>query len=300
MASSQVSLIGVGRVFIGLRSGGKLRFVGQVKEFKLTISEKTEELKDYVNGGGLADSVSFIEKVEASLTFASLSVKNLALALRGVDGPTEEITKNNEEYIAYQGGLIPLEGVGLKNETVTVAPATLWTAITPFVSGDLIKPTVGTHFYRCKTAGTSGTTAPTWKTDGTDTTDGTITWTDMGTMALTASEYELTSAGIFIPETSTKISPQGTPVKVTCTTSAGSIIQTLVNAGEAYRIVFAGKNFARAGSPLSVDLFRVKFSPVKDLSFIGESFAELPLTASVLSDDTRTGVGLSSFCKIEL
>ncbi|MEO5355352.1 MAG: hypothetical protein H7835_19360, partial [Magnetococcus sp. XQGC-1] len=120
MSSNQVSLIGVGRIFIGLRSGGKLRFVGQVKEFKLEISEETKELKDYVNGGGLAESVSFISKVEATLNFASLSTQNLAMALRGVDDVTTAVSKTDEAHTAYQGGLIPLSGVGPTAVSVTV------------------------------------------------------------------------------------------------------------------------------------------------------------------------------------
>ncbi|MEO5330545.1 MAG: hypothetical protein H7839_00870 [Magnetococcus sp. YQC-5] len=299
-APSQQSLIGVGGIYIGLRSGGKLRFVGQSKEFKLTISEKTEELKDYVKGGGLADSVSFIEKVEASINLMSMSTKNLALALRGVDESTTSVMKTNEEYTAYQGGLIPLSGVGPTAVTVTLVVADTWATTTPYTVGQIVKPLAGTHFYKCKTAGTSAASAPIWKSDGSDTTDGTATWTDMGTMVLTSSEYEITAAGIFIPENSSKIAAEGTLVKITYTTTSGSIIQALVNSGEEYRIVFSGKNRARAGKPLSVDIYRAKFSPAKDFSFIGDTFADLSLTASVLSDDTKIGDDISSFCKIEM
>jgi hypothetical protein len=122
----------------------------------------------------------------------------------------------------------------------------------------------------------------------------------MGTMALAITEYEITSAGLFVSEASSKIAATGTPVKVTYTTTAGSIIQTLVRSGEEYRIVFAGKNFARSGKPLSVDIFRAKFSPAKDLSLISDDFASLTLTASVLADDTKTGTDISTFCKIEM
>jgi hypothetical protein len=301
MSSNQVSLIGVGRIFIGLRSGGKLRFVGQVKEFKLEISEETKELKDYVNGGGLAESVSFISKVEASFNFASLSTQNLAMALRGVDDVTTAITKTDEAHTAYQGGLIPLSGVGPTSVGVTVDPPP-WSATTAYAVGEIVKPTVGTHFYRCAVAGTSSGTEPVaWKTDGTQTSDGaTLKWDDMGTMALAITEYEITSAGLFVSEASSKIAATGTPVKVTYTTTAGSIIQTLVRSGEEYRIVFAGKNFARSGKPLSVDIFRAKFSPAKDLSLISDDFASLTLTASVLADDTKTGTDISTFCKIEM
>ncbi|MEO5347857.1 MAG: hypothetical protein H7834_15975 [Magnetococcus sp. YQC-9] len=82
MPSSQWSLIGAGEIFMGPRSGGMLRSVGQTKEFKLEVKDETKEMRDYVNGGGTADSVTVIDKVEATFQFQSLSAKNLALALR--------------------------------------------------------------------------------------------------------------------------------------------------------------------------------------------------------------------------
>lgn len=299
MASSHVSLIGAGRVFIGLCAGGKLRFVGQCKEYKLDFTEETKELKDYVNGGGIADSVSFISKVETSITFASLSVKNLAMALRGVDSVLASQAFTSEARTAYPGGLIQLAGVGPTAVTLTLA-LDAWVASTAYAVGQLVKPITGTHYYECKTAGTSGAAAPTWKTDGTDTSDGTTTWMDKGLRTLAASEYEITSAGIFIPDTSSKIAEAGTPVEVAYTTTEGINIEALVKAGEEYQVVFAGKNFARNGKPLSVDMYRVKFSAPKDLAFIGDDFATLTLTGTVLNDDTKTGEEISAYCNIKM
>lgn len=241
--SNQISLVGAGRIFIGLRSGGILRYVGQVKEFKLNVSEEVKELKDYVNGSGLADSVSFISKVEASLTFASLSPENLAIALQGSEKAFESSMKTDETHTAFPGGLIVLEGISPKSVTLKKA------------SDDSVIPDTN---------------------------------------------YELTSAGIFILENSTAISASGTAVKVSYTTTAASVIETLIKAGEEYRIVFSGKNLARSGKGLKVDLFRAKFSPPKDLSFIGDDFANMAMTASVLADDTKSGTGISTFAKIEL
>ncbi len=119
-------------------------------------------------------------------------------------------------------------------------------------------------------------------------------------MALSASEFQTMSAGIYIPEQSAKIAATGTPVKVSYTKSAGDLIQTLVNSGDEYRVFFDGINKARAGKPLSVDMFRVKFSATKDLSLIGDDFASLPLTAELLKDDSRTGTGISQFCTISM
>ncbi|MBF0462508.1 MAG: hypothetical protein HQL87_14080 [Magnetococcales bacterium] len=299
MATNQVGYVGAGPLFIGKRSGGKMRFVGQVPEFKLNITETTKDLKDYVKGSGLAESFSVIDKVEASITFASADVNNLALALRGIESATNVIPVTSEAHTAYPGGLVELQGVSPTSVSVTIAP-TAHATTTAYTVGQIVKPATGTHFYKCKTAGTTGATAPTWKTDGTDTTDGTAVWTDMGLMALTASEYEINSAGLFIPSDATKIDEAGTPVTVTYSTSAGYNIQTLVGSGEEYRVVFAGKNSARNGKGLKVVMYRVSFSPTKDLGLVGDDFVKLTLTGNVLSDDTKTGTGISAFCQIDM
>jgi hypothetical protein len=297
--SSQWSLIGEGEVFLGLRFNGMLRSVGQCKQFKMDVSEESKELKNYQGGGGLADQVSWIAKIEVSLEFASLSAKNLAMAMRGEDSSLAAATVTDQLHTAYQGGYLPLAGIGPTMVSVTVNPSG-WITETAYALGDLVKPTTGTHFYKCTTAGSSGLSEPTWKTDGTTNTDGTVTWTDMGTMELTAAEFEVRKSGIFIPEVATKIAPTGTPVKVTYTKTAGTIIETLINAASEYHLVFDGSNFARDGKPMSVDLYRVKFSPPKELSFIGDDFASLTLTGSVLQDDTKIGTGISKFASIKM
>lgn len=241
--SSQWSLVGEGEIFLGLRSGGALRAVGQVKEFKLNVSEDVKEMRNYQGGGGLADQVSWISKVEASFNFLSLSAKNLAMALRGDESDLSSGTVSDQVHTAYPGGFIPLSGIG---------PSSV---IVKYGESDTVLPT---------------------------------------------SEYIVKSAGIFILENSTHVSSSGTPVKISYTKSAGTIIQTLIKAADEYRVVFSGTNFARGGKPFSVDLFRVKFSPTKDLSFIAEDFAGLTLTASVLQDDTKTGADISTFCEIKM
>ncbi|MEO5347858.1 MAG: hypothetical protein H7834_15980 [Magnetococcus sp. YQC-9] len=129
-----------------------------------------------------------------------------------------------------------MDGIGPTAVSVAVSPPP-WVAGVVRVAGDLIKPTIGTHFYRCKSPGTSAAASePTWKTDGTDTTDGSAVWQDMGLMLLTAGEFQINSAGIFIPETSTKIAATGTPVTIGYTTTASTIVQTLVASAGEYRV----------------------------------------------------------------
>ena len=294
---SQVSLIGAGRIFIAPRAGGKKRYVGLCKEFKLDFTEETKELKDYAKGSGIADSVSFISKVSASITFASLSVKNLTMALRGVDSVSASQAITSETNTAYAGALIQLKGVGPTAVTMTVTTLT-WAIATAYTVGQLV--TGSSHYHICKTAGTSGSSAPTWKTDGTDTTDGTAVWTDKGLVAVGSNAYEVTSAGIFIPDSSTTFSDVGVPVTVSYTTTEGTNIEALVKAAEEFQVIFDGINFARNGKPMTVDMFRVKFGAPKDLAFIGDDFATLTLEGIVLNDDTKTGTDISAYCTIKM
>ncbi|MBF0097512.1 MAG: hypothetical protein HQM04_16655 [Magnetococcales bacterium] len=296
----QTSYIGEGHIYLGLRSGGPMIDVGQVDEFKLEVSEETKKLKNYQGGGGLADRVDLIDSVSVSLKFRSLTPANLAMAMRGGVELLTSSAITDQNHTAYAGGFLPLDGIGPTGVSVAVNPVA-WTATTFKSLGELVKPTTGTHFYRCTVAGATADTEPTtWPTDGSTVVDGTATWQDAGTMALSASEYQIMSAGIYIPEQSAKIAITGTPVKVSYTKSAGDLIQTLVNSGDEYRVFFDGINKARAGKPLSVDMFRVKFSATKDLSLIGDDFASLPLTAELLKDDSRTGTGISQFCTISM
>ena len=300
MATNQVAYMGYGPLFIGLRSGGPLRFVGQVPEFKLTATETTKELQDFVKGSGTAEVVSFISKVVADITLDSLDAQNLALALQGTDQANAVTAITNEAHTAYPGALIPLTGVSPKSVTVNLVTPATWAATTAYAVGDIVKPIVGTHSYKCKTAGTSDATAPTWATDGTDTTDGTATWQDLGVFTASITNFQITSAGVYFPPQVTNIDVAGTPVTVSYTPSAGSNIQTLLQSGIEYRIVFAGKNKARQSKGLKVDVFRCILSPAKDVALIAEDFTKMQLVATILSDDTKTGDGLSTFCQIDM
>lgn len=122
----------------------------------------------------------------------------------------------------------------------------------------------------------------------------------MGLKTLTAAEYEINSSGIYIPDNSTKISSAGTPVSVGYTTTTGSTIEALVSAGAEYHVIFSGTNMARDGKAVTVDLYRIKFGPPKDLAFISDDFASMVLTATVLKDDTKTGANISAFCAIKM
>ncbi|MBF0213051.1 MAG: hypothetical protein HQM00_05725 [Magnetococcales bacterium] len=295
----QESFIGEGIVYLGLVSGGLIRDVGQVSGIKLSISSDEKKLQNYRGGGGTADTASRIKEVVAEFEFRSFSPENLAIALRGEVSDLASGSVSDQGHTAFAGGFVPLTGVGPTTVTVTVDPSA-WASTTAKVLGEIVKPGTGTHFYKVTTAGTTGGTEPTWPTNGTTVTDGTVVWTDMGTMALSSTEFETRSMGVYIPEDSTKIAVTGTSVKISYTKTAGYSLQTMVNSGLEYRVIFDGTNFAQADAPLTVDMYRVKFSATDDLSLIGDDFGTLKLKAEILSDSTKTGTGISKFFEMRM
>lgn len=292
---AQVSAINDATLFLASYGGGVFRDIGQVSEAKLTVSEERKELKNYQGGGGLADVVSRIDKVTLNMTVKSLSPENIAMAVFGSVDAVAAAAVSGETVTAYAGGAILLAGMATSQATttITVTPPA-WEDTKAYVLGDIVKPSAGTHFYKCKTAGSSGATEPTWSEDGTDTVDGTVTWSDMGTMVLSSGEYSLRNGVPFVPVGSTKIAAIGTPVTVAYARPAGAIVQAAINTGGEFALLVAGINRAR-GKKTRCRCHRLKFSPVKDLGLIGDDFAGLQLEAEVLRDDTITEEGASQF-----
>lgn len=297
---SQVSAIHDGVVFLAPYGSKFLRDIGEVSEAKVTVADETKYLKSHRGGGGNADMVTRIDKVTFSMNVKSLSTANIAMAVYGTAAAVAAATVTAELCTAYAGGGILLAGMttSLATTTVTVNPEA-WAATTAKVVGDIVKPGTGANFYRCTVAGSTDASEPTWPTDGTTVADGTVTWQDMGTMALASGEFSMINGIPFIPSTSTKIAVTGTPVKVGYARPAGSIIQALTNSGIEYLVVVAGKNRARSGKLSRLRCYRVKFSPVKDMELITEDFAGLSIEGELLLDETITAEGAGQFFVIE-
>ena len=74
--------------------------------------------------------------------------------------------------------------------------------------------------------------------------------------------------------------------------------QHVADAGQEYEIYFNGLNEAQSGSLVEIRMYRVKFSPAQGLSFIGDEFGELTTEFEILSDTSKSGVGISKFMKV--
>ena len=238
--SNPYYFIGKGKLYISLsdKSDG-LRYISNVEEFKLTITDKVETLKDYDSlAGGNIQQVATIDKVDMSLTFTDLSPANLALAIFGAIGtPVTASTASDEKHVAHKGCLLPLTYVNPSTVTLT--------------------------------------------------NDSTVTYA-LGT------DYTVTGAGLFIPATSSIV--EGSTVTVASYNYSDSqSIEAMTTTGSEYRVYFDGVNTANYNKPRIVDLFKVRFGPIKDMSYKGETFAKIQIAGEVLKDSTITTPGKSQF-----
>lgn len=298
---NEEGFIGEGIVFMGgnyANPTAPLLDIGQVSDLKLAISEDTQDLKNYRGGGGLAAQASIITKVEATIQLDNLDPANLAKAMYGASAPNPTQVVTTDAQTAYPNALLKTKGIGLSAVTVT-ATGPVWAAAKAYALGDVV---IGsTHIQKCTAAGTSGTpSAPTWKIDGTTTTDGTATWTDMGPVTLVNGvDYLIISAGIWIQPASIMVPSTGLAVNLAYTTTTSQVVQTMLNNQVQQKLVFSGLNRAQGGKPVVVTLLNCKIKAAKDVSFIGDKFAQLQLIGTLIKDPTVVGQGLSQFATIE-
>lgn len=116
-------------------------------------------------------------------------------------------------------------------------------------------------------------------------------------------DYDRTPHGIRIkdePDNITFTTPdEMLALKVTYQRNPQYLIQALAASQAEYELRWEGLNAVDGGNPMHATYFRVKLSPTSGFQrHGGDDFAELTLSGSVLSDDSRTGVGLSKFMEM--
>lgn len=116
------SYIGKGVVYLGLADDTDAkRDIGNASELVLSIEQETKEQMNYQTaGGGIADSISRITSVGASVTMLELQPENLALALRGTTSSTNTASITDEAHTAYQGGFVMFDKTPDTSSSITV------------------------------------------------------------------------------------------------------------------------------------------------------------------------------------
>lgn len=114
-------------------------------------------------------------------------------------------------------------------------------------------------------------------------------------------DYEFREGGIYIPSTSTIPDPVAgaANIKVTYTYAAQKKVQALVNSAKQYEIVFAGLNEAQSGKVVRVTMHKVSGGLLQQMALIGEDFGAGEVTGKLLSDTTKSGVGISKYFTVE-
>lgn len=119
-------------------------------------------------------------------------------------------------------------------------------------------------------------------------------------------DYEVRPGGIFIISggaIATAIAAAGvtpTLLKVDYSFATYNKVEALTTGAQVLELFFEGLNEANSGKPVLVDVWKAQMSPTKALSLLGDKFADLEVEADVLSDSTKTGVGISKYFRVRL
>lgn len=294
-----------GKAHVSLRPrnglGRKFR-LGNTTALSEAIEVDRQSREDFQEaGGGELDVVENITSLTAELTVNDIKPETLALALRAALQKLPSAAVTDESQDAWSGERVTFDFIPDPDQTITVkiAASATWAATTAFAVGAVIVD--DGHAYQVRTAGESGSSEPTWPTNGSTVTDGTVVWKDLGVIALTKdTHYAHTAHGVkFIAGGDALFAGDAPlPLAVTYTRNAQFSIQALMDAGTEYEVTVDGLNEVDSGNPVIVRYFRCKFSPTSGFPRIGSEFAELPLTMTVLKDESRTGTGLSQFMEV--
>lgn len=124
-----------------------------------------------------------------------------------------------------------------------------------------------------------------------------VTSDPSGTTYVEDTDYTVSAAGITVLSTGSMAA--STDFLISYTKKAVDVIQALTTTAQEYEIIIDGLNEAQSGTPVLITAFRCKPGSAQGLGFIGDDFAEIPLTFEVLKDTTITGAGLSQYLEIK-
>lgn len=88
--------------------------------------------------------------------------------------------------------------------------------------------------------------------------------------------------------------PDKSSVKISYSHPGQSVVEAITESGAELEMTFDGLNEAQSGKPVVVDIHRLRMSPGKGLSLIGNDFAKLEMKGEALADATK-GVGKSRY-----
>jgi hypothetical protein len=121
-----------------------------------------------------------------------------------------------------------------------------------------------------------------------------------GATVVSTNDYVVSPGGITIAGTiSTASVADGDSITIDYTPKASVDVQALINSAPNVSLFFEGVNGVDSKYALA-RLWKCKLGVAQNISMIGEDFATLTITFTVLKDDTITGAGLSKFLELEM
>lgn len=298
---------GRGRFILKPIGGGRPFELGNVTGFTESIDVDRQSRQDYTTAaGGELDVDENVSAFTFEATCNDITPKNIAagflanLEKIGAQSVTDEVVES------WSGTRVGFRYLPDPDQTVsiTVADDTAWTATTTVAAGAVLVDT--TEAYLATTGGETGATEPTWPSANGTVTDGSVVWQHIGAATLVAGDdYDRTPHGIRVKDAPVNIAyPDDetmVPLKATYERNPQYLIQALAASQQVFELRWEGLNSVDRGNPLHATYFRVKLSPTSGFQrHGGDDFAELTLSGTVLSDDTRTGEGLSKFVEMAM
>jgi hypothetical protein len=298
---------GRGRFILKPIGGGRPFELGNVTGFTESIEVDRQSRQNYTTAaGGELDVDENVTSFTFEATCNDITPRNIAAGFLanieqiGAQSISDEIVESwSGTRIGFRYLPDPDQAV-----SITVADDTTWTATTAVAAGAVLVDT--TEAYLATTGGETGATEPTWPTANGTVTDGTVVWQHIGKAALVAGDdYDRTPHGIRVKDTPVNIAyPDDetmVPLKATYERNPQYLIQALAASQQVFELRWEGLNSVDSGNPLHATYFRVKLSPTSGFQrHGGDDFAELTLSGTVLSDDARTGEGLSKFVEMAM
>jgi hypothetical protein len=303
------SYMGVGKVHVrAYGTTGARRYVGNVGLLTLKQNLNVQKQKDRTRvGGGLVNQVERLDSVQAEMTWLEFNGPNLAVALAGPASTVAAGTITNEVVALYKGSLARLSAppnaitsVTGPNGSFTGAIAGTTLTVTAVASGSVaigqtLAGTGVTAATKITANGTGTGGVGTYTVDITQTA-ASAAITATGNALTVTTDYAQSPGGLQIP-TAAGVTDGGS-YKVTYTNLAYSQTEAAMLTAQELEVFFEGLNEATLGTPMLVDVWRMRVPAAAELSLIGENFGELKFTAECLKDSTK-GSGVSSFFRTQ-
>lgn len=123
-----------------------------------------------------------------------------------------------------------------------------------------------------------------------------------GTAFVAGTDYELRDGQLYIPSTSAITNPVAGAenIQVTYTHAAQKKVEALVNPNKQYELLFMGLNEAQSGKRTRITCHKVSGGVLQQMAALGEDYGAGEINGALLTDTTKSGVGISQYATIEM